>query len=51
MPPIDIVQHLMKVVDESVDNLLNDNENSKVELENRELNEHLLFISQLDEDE
>ena len=33
------------------DNLLNDNENSVVELENHELNEQLMLINQLDEDE
>ncbi len=35
----------------STDNLLNDNENSVVELENHELNEQLMLINQLDEDE
>lgn len=30
---------------------LNDNENSVVELQNHELNEQLMLISQLDEDE
>ncbi len=35
----------------SADNLLNDNENSVVELQNHELNEQLMLISQLDEDE
>lgn len=35
----------------SVDNLLNDNENSVVELQNHELNEQLMLISQLDEHE
>jgi len=33
------------------DNLLNDSENSVVELQNHELNEQLMLISQLDEDE
>ncbi len=35
----------------SADNLLNDSENSVVELQNHELNEQLMLISQLDEDE
>ena len=35
----------------SADNLLNNNENSVVELENHELNEQLMLINQLDEDE
>lgn len=33
------------------DNLLNDEENSVVELQNHELNEQLMLINQLDEDE
>ena len=41
----------MKVFAVSADNLLNDNENSVVELENHELNEQLMLINQLDEDE
>jgi len=41
----------MKVFAISADNLLNDNENSVVELENHELNEQLMLINQLDEDE
>ena len=40
-----------EVFDVSADNLLNDNENSVVELQNHELNEQLMLISQLDEDE
>ncbi len=51
LPSIDIVQRLMKVFAVSADNLLNDNENSIVELENHELNEQLMLINQLDEDE
>lgn len=51
LPSIDIVQRLMKVFAVSADNLLNDNENSVVELQNHELNEQLMLISQLDEDE
>jgi hypothetical protein len=35
----------------SADTLLNDNENSVVELQNHELNEQLMLINQLDEDE
>ena len=35
----------------SADNLLNDKENSVVELQNHELNEQLMLINQLDEDE
>ena len=35
----------------SVDNLINDSENSVVELQNHELNEQLILINQLDEDE
>jgi len=35
----------------SADQLLNDKQNSVVELENHELNEQLALISQLDEDE
>src|SRR6056297_2042271 len=51
LPSIDIVQRLMKVFAVSADNLLNDEENSVVELENHELNEQLMLINQLDEDE
>jgi hypothetical protein len=51
LPSIDIVQRLMKVFAVSADNLLNDNENSVVELENHELNEQLMLINQLDEEE
>ena len=50
LPSIDIVQRLMKVFAVSADNLLNDSENSVVELQNHELNEQLMLISQLDED-
>ena len=38
-------------LNKSADNLLNNNENSVVELENHELNEQLMLINQLDEDE
>ena len=41
----------MKVFTVSADNLLNDNENSVVELENHELNEQLMLINQLEDDE
>lgn len=51
LPSIDIVQRLMKVFAVSADNLLNDEENSVVELENHELNEQLMLINQLDEEE
>ena len=51
LPSIDIVQRLMKVFSVSADNLLNDNENSIVELQNHELNEQLMLINQLDEEE
>lgn len=51
LPSIDIVQRLMKVFAVSADNLLNDKENSVVELQNHELNEQLMLINQLDEDE
>ena len=49
--PIDIVQRLIEVFAVSADNLLNDNENSVVELQNHELNEQLMLINQLDDDE
>lgn len=51
LPSIDIVQRLMKVFAVSANNLLNDSENSVVELQNHEINEQLMLISQLDEDE
>jgi len=35
----------------SADNLLNDSENSVVELQNHEVNEQVMLINQLDEDE
>ena len=41
----------MKVFAVSADQLLNDNQNSVVEIQNHELNEQLALISQLDEDE
>ncbi len=41
----------MKVFAVSADTLLNDNENSVVELQNHELNEQLMLINQLDEEE
>jgi len=40
LPSIDIVQRLMKVFAVIADNLLNDSEDSVVELQNHELNEH-----------
>lgn len=42
---------MMKVFAVSADQLLNDNQNSVVEIQNHELNEQLALISQLDEDE
>ena len=51
LPSIDTVQRLMKVFAVSADNLLNDSENSIVELQNHELNEQLMLINQLDEEE
>ena len=45
------MQRLMKVLAISIDNLLNDSENSIVELQNHELNEQLMLINQLDEEE
>jgi transcriptional regulator with XRE-family HTH domain len=51
LPSIDIVQRMMKVFAVSADQLLNDNQNSVVEIQNHELNEQLALISQLDEDE
>jgi len=51
LPSIDIVQRLMKVFAVSADNLLNDSEDSVVELQNHELSEQLMLINQLDEDE
>lgn len=50
-PSIDIVQRMMKVFAVSADQLLNDNQNSVVDIQNHELNEQLALISQLDEDE
>lgn len=41
----------MKISAVSADQLLNDNENSVVEIQNHELNEQLALISQLDGDE
>ena len=41
----------MQPTPSGADNLLNDSENSVVELQNHELNEQLMLISQLDEDE
>lgn len=51
LPSIDIVQRLMKVFAVSADSLLNDNENSVVDIQNNEFNEQLMLINQLDEDE
>ena len=51
IPSIDIVQRLMKVFAVSADQLLNDNENSIVNIQNHELNEQLMMMNQLDDDE
>ena len=40
----------MRVFAVSADNLLNDSEDSVVEMQNHELNEQLMLINQLDED-
>lgn len=51
LPSIDIVQRLMKVFAVSADSLLNDSENSVIDIQNHEFNEQLMLINQLDEDE
>jgi transcriptional regulator with XRE-family HTH domain len=51
VPSIDIVQRLMKVFAVSADQLLNDSENSVVNIQNHELNEQIALINQLEEDE
>lgn len=51
IPSIDIVQRLMKVFAVSADQLLNDSENSIVNIQNHELNEQLMLMNQLDDDE
>jgi transcriptional regulator with XRE-family HTH domain len=51
MPSIDIVQRLMKIFAVSADQLLNEDENSVVDIQNHEVNEQLAMINQLDEDE
>ena len=48
---IQILYHSRKKNYPFADNLLAKNENSVVELQNHELNEQLMIISQLDEDE
>ncbi len=50
-PSIDIVQRLMKVFGVSADQLLNEDENTTVDIQDKELNEQLALINQLDEDE
>ena len=50
-PSIDIVQRLMKVFGVSADQLLNEDENTTVDIQDKELNEQLSLINQLDEDE
>ena len=44
LPSIDIVQRFMKVFAVSVDNLLNESEDSVVKMQNHELNEQLMLI-------
>jgi transcriptional regulator with XRE-family HTH domain len=51
MLSIDIVQRLMKVFTVSSDQLLNEDETTVVDIQNRELNEQLALINQLDDDE
>jgi len=51
MSSIDIVQRLMKVFTVSADQLLNEDETTVVDIQNRELNEQLALINQLDDDE
>ena len=51
IPPVNMVQRLMKVFAVSADQLLNDDENSVVDIQNHELNEQLALINQLDEEE
>lgn len=50
-PSIDIVQRLMKVFGVSADQLLNEDESTTVDIQNKELNEQLALIHQLDDDE
>lgn len=50
-PSIDIVQRLMKVFSVSADQLLNEDEDTTVDIQDKELNEQLALINQLDEDE
>jgi len=50
-PSIDIVQRLMKVFGVSADQLLNEDESTTVDIQNKELNEQLALIHQLDEEE
>jgi transcriptional regulator with XRE-family HTH domain len=51
MPSIDIVQRLMKVFNVSADQLLNEDENSVIDIQDKEVNEQISLINQLDEDE
>lgn len=50
-PSIDIVQRLMKVFSVSADQLLNEDEEQTINIQDKELNEQIALISQLDEDE
>ena len=51
IPSIDIVRRLMKVFAVSADQLLNEDENSVMDIQQHEMNEQLALINQLDEDE
>ena len=51
MPSIDVVQSLMKEFAVSADQLLNEDENTVVDIRNPELYEQLALINQLDKDE
>lgn len=51
-PSIDVVQRLMKIFAVSADQLLNEDQNgSVIDIKDKELNQQLAMISQLDEDE
>lgn len=50
-PSIDIVQRLMKVFAVTADQLLNEDENTAINIQDHELNKQVALISQLDEEE
>ncbi len=50
-PSVDIVQRLMKVFAVSADQLLNEDENTVIDIKNHELNEQLILLNQLDDEE